>query len=111
MDLQFTEPALQAIKNRGVDEHAVIKLAYDTEGCGCAVNGVPALWIMKEEDVSSSDELISSNAPYRIIIHRQHAVFYEDYLTLDLTADKSFRLFGRGQTYSNHVRCEDKRLR
>lgn len=106
MQMTFTERAIAKIQDLCAPD-ARLKLVYDTEGCGCAVNGVPALWrIDRAED---GDIRVSSNA-FEVYIEPRHAVFFEDELTLDGNpAPNSFRLMSEQQIYSSTMPITDKR--
>lgn len=89
-------------------EAGYVKLIYDTDGCGCAVNGVPALWLVKER--SAFDEELPNNASLPMLIDRHQTVFYEERMKLDAGAvPGSFVLSSPQQIYSTHVVCSDRR--
>ena len=50
MYIEWTDQALTKIteKINGADGYLLLK--YDTDDCGCAVNGVTALWLIRELD-------------------------------------------------------------
>ncbi|MDG0875381.1 iron-sulfur cluster biosynthesis family protein [Paenibacillus thiaminolyticus] len=89
-------------------EAGYIKLIYDTDGCGCAVNGVPGLWLVRER--GACDEDLPNNASLPMLIDRHQAIFYEDRMKLDAGAiAESFVLSSPQQIYSTHVICSDRR--
>lgn len=89
-------------------EAGYVKLIYDTDGCGCAVNGVTALWLVKER--GSFDADLPNNASLPMLIDRHQTVFYEDHMKLDAgTVAGSFVLSSPQQIYSTHVVCSDRR--
>jgi len=63
-------------------------LWYDTEGCGCGVNGVASIRFSKNTD-SSYKEIESDWTP--TYIHRQQAVFFAEEMKLDFD-NQTFRL-------------------
>lgn len=79
MVIQVTETAKKHIESLAGPESAIIRLAYDSEGCGCGVNGLPALWIVSAKE--ADDEEIQSNQ-LDFIIHRLQAVFSKSIYTL-----------------------------
>ncbi|WP_195570810.1 iron-sulfur cluster biosynthesis family protein [Paenibacillus sp. 1001270B_150601_E10] len=106
MQLILSEPVLQDLSER-LAENGMLKLVYDTDGCGCAVNGVPAIWLV--DHPSADDQSITSNAPFQVLIHRNQDVFFEELMMLDRNASGYFRLASHQQIYSTHVACYDKR--
>lgn len=84
-----------------------IKLAYDSEGCGCAVNGVAALWLVEEPQV---DDIESEASPYRTLYDKKHAVFFDEQVTVDYNPQKrAFTLKSKQQIYNTMMRLIDKR--
>ncbi|MGZ9584127.1 iron-sulfur cluster biosynthesis family protein [Paenibacillus marinisediminis] len=107
MEIQMTDSAIEAIIVLRHDS-GLIRLSYDTDGCGCAVNGVPSIWIIDQP--SPFDEQVSSNAPFPVVIDHHHAIFFEEQLFLDAMGAGIFRLSSKQQIYSTHVSCVDKRV-
>ncbi|MDF2718670.1 MAG: iron-sulfur cluster biosynthesis protein, partial [Paenibacillus sp.] len=109
MNVHFTEEAAAHIRARHFTHSAAgaIKLAYDTDGCGCAVNGVAALWIVDspEED----DQLASSNL-FTVFYDPRQELFFEDKLTVDRKPEQqSLILKSSQQTYNPSMRLIDRR--
>ncbi|MBG9796158.1 hypothetical protein ABD76_28495 [Paenibacillus dendritiformis] len=111
VSMEVTPGAAEALR-RKLDgpsgEEGYVKLIYDTDGCGCAVNGVPALWVVRER--SAFDEELPNNAGLPLLIDRHQTVFYEERMKLDAGAiPGSFVLSSPQQIYSTHVICSDRR--
>jgi len=109
MQITFTDEAAAAIGKRHFNGNGAgaLKLAYDAEGCGCAVDGVAALWIVDEP--GETDELADSNV-FTVYFDRRHELFFEEKLTVDFRPDQmSFVLKSAGQTYNPAMRIEDRR--
>lgn len=106
MDIRISEVADRHLR-RSVDQGAVIRLMFDAEGCGCGVNGLPALWILDKPE--PNDLVIESNSvPF--YISKWAAIYYEEHLQLDAEVNyPAFRLFSNSQTYSSNVQLIDKR--
>ena len=107
MELQMTDAAIEAI-NVIWHGSGLIRLSYDTDGCGCAVNGVPSIWIIDQP--SPFDEQVASNAPFPVVIDHHQAIFFEEHLFLDIVGVGNYRLSSKQQIYSTHVSCVDKRV-
>lgn len=88
MKLSVTPEAatqLQSLKNQTC--HYLL-LWYDTDGCGCGVNGLPTIRYTN----SKKDNYIEvENADFPTLIHEQQAIFFADDLKLDLI-NGTFRL-------------------
>jgi uncharacterized protein YqkB len=79
MEIIFTETA----KNQLSTVHfsgQLLKLQYDTEDCGCVVNGVPTLQLV--EEVVSGDMKIKTNF-VPVWIERAKQVFFDEQMTID----------------------------
>lgn len=79
MVIQVTETAKKHIESLAGSESAIIRLAYDSEGCGCGVNGLPALWIVSAKE---ADDVEIQSHHLHFIIHRLQAVFSKSNYTL-----------------------------
>lgn len=111
MQITFTTEALarihQVLEANGPEVPPRLKLAYDSEGCGCAVNGVPALWIVNDPD---GDDVEASGSSYRVLFDRKHEVFFDDALTVDYNVSRrAFTLKSKQQIYNSMMRLIDKR--
>ncbi|MFJ8256195.1 iron-sulfur cluster biosynthesis family protein [Peribacillus asahii] len=46
MYIEWTEKALTKVTEKMNGDSGYLLLKYDTDDCGCAVNGVTALWLV-----------------------------------------------------------------
>lgn len=100
MQITCTPAALEQIARR-LQPGQQLKLLYDTEGCGCAVNGVPALRPISEPE--PGDQL-AAGAPQPIWYDPRQAVFFEAQLRIDYKPERhAFTLAGPGQIYSSSM--------
>lgn len=109
ISIQVTAAAEQQLQQRLSSVNGgIIKLVHDTDGCGCAVNGVPAIWIIPHAD--ADDLPIPCNAPLEFVMNRHHIVFFDEKLNLDVSGSSGFyKLSSAQQIYSTHVACHDYR--
>lgn len=108
MNIRLTPQAELKLINKLGDRPGIIRLIYDTEGCGCAVNGVPGLRIVDEP--TSEDISVETGSSVPIIINRRQAVFFEDTMRLDASpAAYSFSLDSSAQNYGSHIQISDDR--
>lgn len=109
MFVQFTEEAVDFIRSRHFAQSAAgaLKLAYDTEGCGCAVNGVAALWIVANPQ--EDDRLAGSNR-FTVFFDPRQELFFEDRLVVDRKPkQQTLVLKSSQQTYNAAMRVVDYR--
>ena len=83
MFIFITENALRELKNRLKSNENILRLHYDTEGCGCAVSGVPALYL--EQASQPNNQLAESNAEIKIFYNPEHLIFLGENLTIDFS--------------------------
>ncbi|UJF36029.1 iron-sulfur cluster biosynthesis family protein [Paenibacillus hexagrammi] len=85
MKVIFTEAAID--KLTPVLQHgSMLRLVFDTEGCGCSVNGVPTLWIVAEP--SSGDTAIEAE-PFQMSIHTKDEIYFEELMKIDYQPEKN----------------------
>ena len=108
MHIHITASAAERLQALAGSPDTIFKLVYDAEGCGCAVSGVPALWMLDRTAMLESDLKAASDPT--IVYERRHEVFYEDQLTLDYDQeDRRFRLSSNSQIYANDLAVVDRR--
>ncbi|QFT89571.1 Iron-sulfur cluster insertion protein ErpA [Bacillus sp. THAF10] len=81
MKVTFTEKAINKIKTKlDANEGKSLKLKYDTDGCGCVVSGVSALWITAEHD--EDDVALDTNLG-PLLMEKSKLVFFDEDMTVD----------------------------
>lgn len=88
MKLSITPEAEEALFGLSKDKNTQLLLWYDTDDCGCAVNGVPTVRFVKE--IEPSFEKVE-NDQFDTYVDRSQAIFFHPTLTLDFKNNK-FRL-------------------
>lgn len=110
MNINLTSQAIEHLQPYINDDNTVLKLVYDADGCGCAVSGIPALWVLTKQQLQE-DVQDALQEPLRIVYEARHEVFFEDQLKLDYLADKrAFKLSSVGQIYAADLAVIDKRI-
>ncbi|OEH94546.1 iron-sulfur cluster biosynthesis family protein [Bacillus solimangrovi] len=109
MKVHFTELAKDQLDSY-YNEHqqqAGLQLLYDTDGCGCSVDGVFILTIQDEQE--HVDMELSSN--YRPVgIESRHAVFLDEEMTVDfLPKYQTFMLKSDQQIINPRMRFVSRR--
>ncbi|CAG9621563.1 iron-sulfur cluster biosynthesis family protein [Sutcliffiella rhizosphaerae] len=81
MKVTFTEKAIEKIKVKLDANHGKwLKLKYDTDGCGCVVSGVSALWVTPEKD--DDDVALNTNIG-PLLMEKSKLVFFDEDMTVD----------------------------
>ncbi|WP_138416824.1 iron-sulfur cluster biosynthesis family protein [Aquibacillus sediminis] len=88
MQLEITANALEKMEQMNSSDYEYLMLYYDTDDCGCGVNGVPTIRLTNKKEDSFID--VDSD-DFQVIIHHQQAVFFAKQMKLDLIGGR-FRL-------------------
>ncbi|XID94406.1 iron-sulfur cluster biosynthesis family protein [Paenibacillaceae bacterium WGS1546] len=108
MILQWSDQAARELRGRFGEDAAVWKLAFDAEGCGCAMNGVPAIWAI---DAPEEDDLKADSDAVDVYYEKRHEVFFDESMRISYDPSaRAFKLASDGQIYSNRLRIEDRRV-
>src|SRR5262245_51597054 len=107
MNIIWSADAVAELQKRFGENANTWKLVYDTEGCGCAVNGVPVLWAVSSPD---PDDQAASGNPFTLWYNVHHAVFFDDVLKIGFDPSKqSFSLSSDNQIYTTRLLISDHR--
>lgn len=86
MKVTFTEKAITKLSQNPKVKEKQLKLKYDIEGCGCANDGVVALWLVNSHD---SDDFIVETNYLPIIMEKSKLFFFEEDMTIDIVEGKN----------------------
>lgn len=101
MKIEITAAAAEKIKARTDGHKGYLKLKYDTDGCGCAVNGVVVLWFAAE--LEADDIKIETN-DQPVYIEKSKEVFFEEQMKIDFsTATNCFQLKSPQQILNGYM--------
>ncbi|MBM7693196.1 uncharacterized protein YqkB [Peribacillus deserti] len=75
MQIEWTMEAEKKLAEKIGGKSGFLKLKYDTDGCGCVVSGVTALWL--ETEISPGEEEVETNAG-PLYIEKSKAIFLDD---------------------------------
>lgn len=107
MFIQWSEEAITEVNSLFGQKTQLWKLVFDSEDCGCSVNGVPTFWAV---DTPENGELKAQSNAFEIWYVPQHAVFFDEHLRVSYNSDnRSFQLASDGQIYTNRLKLTDKR--
>jgi uncharacterized protein YqkB len=107
MKLKITEEASNKLSEKISGEQGYVKLKYDIDGCGCAVNGVAALWFESEKN-EEEQQIETGGIP--IYIEKAKEVFFDEEMTLDYKASNGcFQLKSPNEYLNPRMSFYDKR--
>jgi len=100
LHIQMTEEAKARLLEITSKHNQQLQLVYDTDGCGCAVSGVPSLMLIQPGGDPSLENASDEELP--IYYQKQQAVFFEPSLYLSYNDNQNgFRLSSKNQIYQN----------
>ncbi|MCH1624842.1 iron-sulfur cluster biosynthesis family protein [Ferdinandcohnia quinoae] len=83
MKIQFTGKAVKKLETTYTNKNKLLKLKYETDGCGCVLSGVTALWLIDPIDEDEDDIIIETN--YQpILLEKSKMVFMDEEMTIDV---------------------------
>ena len=107
MKMEWSPEAVEQLRARFGAKLAGFRIVYDIDGCGCAVNGVPALWAVNEGEPGDA---AAESGPFPLWHAPQQQVFFEEALRISyLPERRSFSLTSDSQTYTTRLVIEDRR--
>lgn len=106
MEITITEAAAQKIGQRINGKAGFLKLKYDTEGCGCVVSGITALWLVN--DLEDEDVAIETNDK-TVYIEKSKAVFLDEKMKIDFSENSNtFQLKSPNQILNGRMSFYDQ---
>jgi uncharacterized protein YqkB len=109
VQITLTQTAIERLKRTAGGRTGVFRIVYDTDGCGCAVNGVPALWYA---DAPESDDVSiesTGSEDLSFWVDRKQTIFFEDELKLDNRPESGgLRLYSDSQIYNASLQVFDR---
>jgi uncharacterized protein YqkB len=107
MKIAFTDTAIHRLTPLVGQNEAILKLVFDTEDCGCSVNGVPTLWLVSD---SNAEDLTAQTENFKLIYKAKDEIFFEENMKIDFNeGNKSFILKSNNQIYNAGMSLVDKR--
>ncbi|MFB5195580.1 iron-sulfur cluster biosynthesis family protein [Neobacillus sp. KR4-4] len=101
MEINITAAAAEKINQRVHGREGYLKLKYDTDGCGCAVNGVVALWFVPNLD---SDDIPIETNDRTVYVEKSKTVFLDEQMKIDFSnAANCFQLKSPQQILNGHM--------
>lgn len=101
VEINITAAAAEKINERVNGREGYLKLKYDTDGCGCAVNGVVALWFVTELD---SDDIEIETNDRTVYVEKSKTVFFDEQMKIDFSPSANcFQLKSPQQILNGHM--------
>jgi uncharacterized protein YqkB len=101
VELKINEIAVEKINERIQNRDGYLKLKYDTDGCGCAVNGVVVLWFVPELE---ADDIAIETNDRTVYVEKSKLIFYDEQMSIDFSkATNCFQLKSPGQFLNGHM--------
>ncbi|AGK54789.1 iron-sulfur cluster biosynthesis family protein [Bacillus sp. 1NLA3E] len=95
MKITISEAAGKKISEKTSGKNGYLKLVYDIDGCGCAVNGVPVLWFVAE--VEADDVEVKTN-DRSIYVEKDKQIFFDETMQVDFSpSSNTFQLKSTSQ--------------
>jgi uncharacterized protein YqkB len=101
LEITITADAAKKINERIDGRDGYLKLKYDTDGCGCAVNGVVALWFIPKLD---TDDVAIETNDRTVYAEKSKMVFFDEQMKIDFSqASNCFQLKSPQQILNGHM--------
>ncbi|MBO0995312.1 iron-sulfur cluster biosynthesis family protein [Bacillus sp. SD088] len=109
MKLFITPEAEKQIKQKMKVNHLIVTLKYETEGCGCAVSGIPTLELINQQQVNEEDYVRVATDAMDVYIEKTKLVFFDDEMKIDYLPEKQiFRLSSPSEILNGRMSCQIK---
>ncbi|GIN73500.1 hypothetical protein J14TS2_39750 [Bacillus sp. J14TS2] len=107
MKLFITPEAEKQIKQKMRVNHSIVTLKYETEGCGCAVSGIPTLELINQQQVNEEDYVRVATDAMDVYIEKTKLVFFDDEMKIDYLQEKQiFRLSSPSEILNGRMSCQ-----
>lgn len=101
MNITITDEAQKVLKAKIADRPGYLKIKYDTEGCGCAVSGIPVLEYVEQKE-HGDIEIETEAMP--VLVEKSKQVFYDKNLKIDFSkSSNTFQLKSPGEILNGRM--------
>ncbi|OIJ22170.1 hypothetical protein BKP45_05735 [Anaerobacillus alkalidiazotrophicus] len=102
MYVTFSSSA-QKFLGKYVKQDGKLLLLYDTDGCGCAVNGVPVLHVLSGIGEENLQKIETNSIP--LFMYSKHTVFFDELLEI-VYQDHKLKLVSKNQIFTHHLQVK-----
>ncbi|WP_433742992.1 iron-sulfur cluster biosynthesis family protein [Falsibacillus pallidus] len=89
MKITITNEALAKIEEKINGSGKVLKLKYETEGCGCVMSGVPTLMAVGQDELNQGEDIEVETNGMPIYMEKSKLVFFDEDLKIDYSASSN----------------------
>ncbi|MDO7488218.1 iron-sulfur cluster biosynthesis family protein [Peribacillus sp. NPDC096622] len=90
MYIEWTETAAEKVAGKVQGQEGYLQLKYDTDGCGCVVSGVTALWWVNEPE-EGTEKVETNGIP--LYVEKSKMIFLDEVMKIDFVPEaNSFQL-------------------
>ncbi|WP_309476849.1 iron-sulfur cluster biosynthesis family protein [Bacillus sp. ISL-34] len=90
MYIEWTETAAEKMAGKVQGQEGYLQLKYDTDGCGCVVSGVTALWWVNEPE-EGTEKVETNGIP--LYVEKSKMIFLDEVMKIDFVPEaNSFQL-------------------
>ncbi|GAE91291.1 hypothetical protein JCM21714_237 [Gracilibacillus boraciitolerans JCM 21714] len=75
MELMITNQALDKLTELDSSRLMILALTYDTEGCGCGVNGMPTFALITKKQRNHIDVMCKDR---EVVVDKMESVFFAE---------------------------------
>ncbi|MCJ7839392.1 iron-sulfur cluster biosynthesis family protein [Lederbergia sp. NSJ-179] len=106
MKIVITPEAEEQMRKKIGDDHHILRLKYETDGCGCAVSGVPTLQIVDQGELDREEDIKVETNAMDIYMEKSKLVFFDEELKIDFSPKtQSLRLISPNQIFNGRMSC------
>ncbi|MGE7779818.1 iron-sulfur cluster biosynthesis family protein [Peribacillus sp. NPDC097264] len=84
MYIVWTDRAAEKLSDKIQGKEGHLQLKYDTDGCGCVVSGVTALWLVDE--LEEDNQKVETNG-VPLYVEKSKMIFLDDIMTIDFVVE------------------------
>ncbi|MFS0613799.1 iron-sulfur cluster biosynthesis family protein [Lederbergia ruris] len=109
MKLSITPEAAKQIEQKMNTDHSIVTLKYETEGCGCAVSGIPTLELINQKNLNEEEYMRIATNAMDVYIEKAKIVFFDDEMKIGFLPKKqTFQLSSPSEILNGRMSCQIK---
>lgn len=82
MRIDFSQEAKRKIEELlGQNEETMLRLDYDTDDCGCGVNGVPIIRLVRNASIG---DMKVDNDDFEVVVNEEQSIFFKENMKVEL---------------------------
>ncbi|GER68237.1 hypothetical protein BpJC7_23780 [Weizmannia acidilactici] len=86
--ISITDAAIAYLEGEAPQKEAVLRLLYDSEGCGCGTDGVPVLMLTDKDHLEKSEQMMETNG-MPVAIEKSDLIYFGGDLTIDYAPESN----------------------